>query len=169
MRPCMCSRSLRLPRQCPDGLDISSSRGRFRGGVDVINLSLGGIQTVDSSWPILETLKSRGIAVIVAAGNDGTDYGPFFPSSPATDPSVLAVGSVSSISYPTVYNAVDTDGKTVQYSQVTPLQCGCEFHSYFSRRRRSGCRVRLQHLVGRGGDVPRSFQGDRPSLAPSAV
>ncbi|KIX84653.1 S8 family peptidase [Thermus filiformis] len=59
-------------------------------GARVVNLSLGGPATDSALGVTLSNLRSSGVVVVAAAGNDGAE-GILYP---ARDPSVIAVGSV---------------------------------------------------------------------------
>ncbi|KAH7033023.1 peptidase S8/S53 domain-containing protein [Microdochium trichocladiopsis] len=93
-------------------------------GVDVISMSLG----YDSIWeagslyePIFNALAAKGVGAVVAAGNSG-GRGPYFASEPSLNPSVISVGSAGNINFATLYNAVDSQGKEVEYASIIPLE-----------------------------------------------
>jgi minor extracellular serine protease Vpr len=66
-------------------------------GMDVINLSLGGIPAPriadDTEAQTLETAVSMGVIVVVSAGNDGPD--PNTIGSPGTAPSAITMGAMN--------------------------------------------------------------------------
>ncbi len=79
----------------PDSLIIRAIEDAVNDGMDVINLSLGSFPATrpsdDSLVRVLENAVAAGKVVVVAAGNDGAV--PNTIASPATAPSVIAVGS----------------------------------------------------------------------------
>ncbi|EFX03716.1 subtilisin-like protease [Grosmannia clavigera kw1407] len=84
--------------------------------VDVLSISLGSVERWQRDDPFLNvtaSLEAQGIAVIVAAGNDG---GPALTSSPAVGEKVIAVGCLDNAKFPTVYTARDSNGNSLQYS-----------------------------------------------------
>jgi hypothetical protein len=68
----------------------------------------------------VNSLVSQGIAVIAANGND-RDLGIYWDSSLGSIESMLAVGSVTNVHFPAVYNMEDSEGNTYQYQAVWPL------------------------------------------------
>lgn len=92
-------------------------------GVDVISLSVGGARVWETSLPlqpIFTALTQKGIGLVIANGNDGY-YGPYLGSSPALIQEAIAVGSVSNTKFPTMFNSVDSKGRTVEYARNTPI------------------------------------------------
>ncbi len=92
-------------------------------GVDVVSLSLRIITDQRSRDPfstMTSGLVAEGLAVIAAAGNDGS-LGTFNPSAPGTGPEVIAVGSVDNTVFPVVYNAIDSQGFQFNYASVWPF------------------------------------------------
>jgi len=59
-------------------------------GADVINMSLGGPNYLETANTLFEQVKAAGKVVIAAAGNDGSDA----LSYPASYPSVVSVAAV---------------------------------------------------------------------------
>ncbi|KAG9098284.1 hypothetical protein FS749_004226 [Ceratobasidium sp. UAMH 11750] len=90
-------------------------------GNDIITLSLG----TKSGWTesVASVVASRiartGRIVTVAAGNDG-DFGAWYPSSPATGPDVISVGSVEN-TVVNAQNAVVSTGRQIIYNSFLPL------------------------------------------------
>ncbi|PVH84726.1 subtilisin-like protease [Cadophora sp. DSE1049] len=85
--------------------------------VDVLSISLGSYLQWEEEDPfqiITAALEARGIAVVVANGNNGVLAG--IPSSPAIGKGVIAVGSVQNSHYPTVYGGKDSRGRSFKYS-----------------------------------------------------
>jgi subtilisin family serine protease len=81
-------------------------------GVDVISMSLGGLDPFQDDTPyttLVNSITGQGIAVIIANGNDG-DLGIYDPSTPASVGSALGVGSVTNLKFPTNYNVKDSTG-----------------------------------------------------------
>ncbi len=65
-------------------------------GMDIINLSLGGLATsldADTEAQLLDVADSLGVIVVVAAGNSGSD--PYTINSPADAPSAIAAGAMN--------------------------------------------------------------------------
>jgi minor extracellular serine protease Vpr len=65
-------------------------------GMDIINLSLGGMATslaADMEAHLVDVADSLGVIVVVAAGNSGSD--PYTISSPADAPSAIAAGAAN--------------------------------------------------------------------------
>lgn len=92
-------------------------------GADVISMSLGVDLPSELSDPfknITDGLFSQGIAVIAAAGNDG-QYGVYNPSAPGTGAGVFSVGSTDNSKFPTTYKMKDSNGRSLRYSSVLPL------------------------------------------------
>lgn len=89
-------------------------------GVNVINLSLGGAATFyeDSAMtPIIQSLISQGIVVVIAAGNSG-EVGVLTNSIPAIVPGAISVGSVDNLMYPYVWNATLEGGQTLEFASL---------------------------------------------------
>ncbi|TAQ87058.1 hypothetical protein B7494_g4627 [Chlorociboria aeruginascens] len=98
-------------------------------GVDIVSMSLStGTQSIGSADPlsaVTQSLKNSGIAVVVAIGNEGV--GSAFASNlftadePSADVAAIAVGAVANSEFPLVYSAVDSQGSTIGYASVWPL------------------------------------------------
>jgi subtilisin family serine protease len=92
-------------------------------GADVISMSLGSLSPNEEDDPysiVTAGLNKKGVAVIVATGNDG-DLGTYSPSSPGVGSSVLAVGSVDNKNYPVTYQLSDSHGRHFRYSSIFPI------------------------------------------------
>ncbi|GFP57697.1 minor extracellular protease vpr [Trichoderma asperellum] len=92
-------------------------------GVDLISMSLGSItywEQASPYVPLAQSIVESGVAIIAALGNDG-DLGPYAVSAPGLAPEVLAVGSAESEIYPTVYEAENNLGRTLEYISVLPF------------------------------------------------
>jgi hypothetical protein len=93
--------------------------------VDILSSSLGSVRPWETDDPysiITAGLESRGIAVVVAIGNNGRSL-PATPGSPAIGQKVIAVGSIANSHYPTVYAGKDSRGRSFKYSgSPFPLQ-----------------------------------------------
>lgn len=92
-------------------------------GVDIISMSLGALNPFEGATPytdLVNALADAGIAVVAAEGNDG-DLGTYSQSAPASVPAALAVGSVTNLKFPTVYNTKGSDGSSYDYESVWPL------------------------------------------------
>ncbi|OTB00305.1 hypothetical protein M426DRAFT_267912 [Hypoxylon sp. CI-4A] len=99
-------------------------------GVDVISMSL----SIQESWqdqddPLLKVasrLVDAGIAVIVAQGNSGSGskYDPqlYRTSTPAELTSIISVGSVGNEKFPLVYTLTDSQGATIPYASLWPVE-----------------------------------------------
>ncbi|KAI1141342.1 subtilisin-like protein [Hypoxylon sp. FL0543] len=99
-------------------------------GVDIISMSL----SIQESWqdradPLM-TVASRlgdaGVAVIVAQGNSGSGskYDPqlYRTSTPAELPTIISVGSVANKNFPLVYTLTDSQGTTISYASLWPIE-----------------------------------------------
>jgi hypothetical protein len=109
-------------------------------GVDVVSMSIGGASLYETGSPyipLFAALRKKGIGLIIAAGNDGLN-GVYYASSPALDPSVIAVGSVTNTKFSTLYNAVDSAGKTVEYARVTPITDTKPYYAFIAEDQ-DGC------------------------------
>lgn len=85
--------------------------------VDILSLSLGSsasFEVDDLFADITTALEALGIVVVVANGNSGPNVGA--SSTPAMGRGVVAVGSVQSSHYPTVYVSKDSRGRSLKYS-----------------------------------------------------
>ncbi|KAI9048878.1 hypothetical protein LZ554_006732 [Drepanopeziza brunnea f. sp. 'monogermtubi'] len=93
--------------------------------VDILSSSLGSTRPWETDDPysiITAGLEARGIAVVVAIGNNGRSL-PATPGSPAVGQKVIAVGSIANSHYPTVYSGKDSRGRSFKYSgSPFPLQ-----------------------------------------------
>ncbi|KAI6082955.1 subtilisin-like protein [Hypoxylon rubiginosum] len=108
-------------------------------GVDIISMSL----SIQESWqdradPLLQVasrLVDAGIAVIVAQGNSGSGskYDPqlYRTSTPAELTSIISVGSVANRDTPLVYTFTDSQGTTIPYAALWPIESpeGLEIYS----------------------------------------
>ncbi|KAI1655013.1 peptidase S8/S53 domain-containing protein [Daldinia decipiens] len=93
-------------------------------GVDVISISIGGFSPVGNSprdpyHTLIQSLTDRGIAVVVAAGNDGATS-PFSIEAPGNSPAAIAVGSVENTHFQ-VFDLVDSNGEVIHYGSVFPF------------------------------------------------
>ncbi|UQC90381.1 uncharacterized protein CLUP02_15911 [Colletotrichum lupini] len=101
-------------------------------GVDLISMSIGETTIWEGGSPyipILSKIQSQGIGIVIAAGNEG-DTGLYVSSAPAQDPSAISVGSVSDFHFATVYNAAGSDGSTIEYGRVVPLNASAHFNVF---------------------------------------
>ncbi|KAI1387323.1 subtilisin-like protein [Hypoxylon trugodes] len=99
-------------------------------GVDVISMSL----SIQESWqdrddPLMNVaarLVDSGIAVIVAQGNEGSGskYAPqlYRTSTPAELSSIISVGSIANKNFPLVYALTDSQGATIPYASLWPIE-----------------------------------------------
>ncbi|KAI1760233.1 subtilisin-like protein [Hypoxylon sp. FL1150] len=99
-------------------------------GVDIISMSL----SISESWedgadPLLQVasrLVDSGIAVIVAQGNSGSDSETgaqlYRTSTPAELTSIISVGSVANRDTPLVYTLTDSQGTTIPYAALWPIE-----------------------------------------------
>ncbi|OTA94907.1 hypothetical protein M434DRAFT_381946 [Hypoxylon sp. CO27-5] len=99
-------------------------------GVDVISMSL----SIQESWqnradPLMTVaarLVDAGIAVIVAQGNSGSGskYDPqlYRTSTPAELPTIISVGSIANKNFPLVYTFTDSQGATIPYASLWPIE-----------------------------------------------
>ncbi|KAI1776982.1 subtilisin-like protein [Hypoxylon cercidicola] len=99
-------------------------------GVDIISMSLSILESWrDRADPLLQVasrLVDAGIAVIVAQGNagSGSKYDPqlYRTSAPAELTSVISVGSVANRDSPLVYTLTDSQGSTISYASLWPIE-----------------------------------------------
>ncbi|KAI0386511.1 subtilisin-like protein [Hypomontagnella monticulosa] len=99
-------------------------------GVDIISMSL----SIQESWqdradPLTKVagrLLDAGIAVIVAQGNSGSGnkYAPqlYQTSTPAELPAIISVGSVGNKNFPLVYTMTDSQGASIPYASLWPIE-----------------------------------------------
>ncbi|KAI1662044.1 subtilisin-like protein [Daldinia decipiens] len=99
-------------------------------GVDIISMSLG----IQESWQdgtdpltkVAARLVDAGIAVIVSQGNagSGSKYDPqlYRTSTPAELPSIISVGSIANKNFPLVYTFTDSQGATLSYASLWPIE-----------------------------------------------
>ncbi|KAI0101973.1 subtilisin-like protein [Hypoxylon sp. NC0597] len=99
-------------------------------GVDVISMSL----SIQESWqdradPLMTVaarLVDAGVAVIVAQGNSGSGskYDPqlYRTSTPAELPTVISVGSIANKNFPLAYTFTDSQGATIPYASLWPIE-----------------------------------------------
>ncbi|KAI1370125.1 peptidase S8/S53 domain-containing protein [Hypoxylon crocopeplum] len=90
-------------------------------GADIISMSIGeaydfGPGPNDAYTILIQGMTNRGIAVVVAAGNEGA-VSPFSIDSPANRHPAIAVGSVESTLFP-VFNMEDSEGNRIPYGSV---------------------------------------------------
>ncbi|KAI1397252.1 peptidase S8/S53 domain-containing protein [Hypoxylon fuscum] len=90
-------------------------------GADIISMSIGesynfGPEPNDPYSLLIQGLSDRGVAVVVAAGNEGA-VSPFSIDAPANRHAAIAVGSVESTLFP-VFNMEDTSGNVIPYGSV---------------------------------------------------
>ncbi|KAI9147013.1 peptidase [Paramyrothecium foliicola] len=93
-------------------------------GADILNLSIGGFSTVgegptDPYHQVIQAITDKGIAVVVAAGNDGA-VEPFSVNAPANSPSAIAVASIENRLFQT-FELEDSNGDKILYSSVYPF------------------------------------------------
>ncbi|KAL0945034.1 subtilisin-like protease [Colletotrichum truncatum] len=102
-------------------------------GVDLISMSIGETavwETGSPYVPLLAKIQSQGIGLIIAAGNEG-DQGIYLSSAPAQDASVISVGSVGNTVFTTVYNAVGSDGSTIEYGRIVPVDASARYNVFY--------------------------------------
>ncbi len=77
---------------------IAALVAAFNDGVDVLNLSLGDVGgfNSDPTSKVVTRIVSKGVAVVVSAGNDGEE-GAFYAHTPASADSVVSVGSIENV------------------------------------------------------------------------
>ncbi|GAA6060985.1 hypothetical protein JCM10212_000671 [Sporobolomyces blumeae] len=105
----------------------------YRDNVNIMSLSIaGGIGWLDisPSQILIEFLTAKGINVVVAGGNDGTE-GLFFADSPAATVGGIAVGSVDPTYFP-VYNAPVLGKPPIPYQNPTPFNLSGDYIVYFT-------------------------------------
>ncbi|KAL9477642.1 hypothetical protein ACSS6W_007483 [Trichoderma asperelloides] len=106
-----------------DDVIMAAMQQAAEDGVDLISMSLGSItywEQASPYVPLAQSIVESGVAIIAALGNDG-DLGPYAVSAPGLAPEVLAVGSAESEIYPTVYEAENNLGRTLEYISVLPF------------------------------------------------
>jgi minor extracellular serine protease Vpr len=91
----------------------SAVEDAVKDGMDVINLSLGGVPApwVDSDPEVqaMENAVSMGVIVVISAGNDGGE-GPNTIGSPGTSPSAITMGAMNNDRYFAAPFTVGTNG-----------------------------------------------------------
>ncbi|GAA5979678.1 hypothetical protein JCM5350_003809 [Sporobolomyces pararoseus] len=105
----------------------------YSDGVDIMSLSIaGGVGWLDisPSQILIEFLTAKGIHVVVASGNDGTE-GLFFADSPAATIGGTAVGSVD-VAYFPAYSASLLGKPSIPYQSPTPFNDTADYTLYFT-------------------------------------
>lgn len=93
-----------------------------RDGADVISASIGGVggwSKGDVLSALVTKIVSQGIALVMAAGNEGSE-GPFFAESPAAAANAIAIGSVESAKE-FVSQFTTSSGKVISYYTSAPF------------------------------------------------
>ncbi|OLN87481.1 Minor extracellular protease vpr 6 [Colletotrichum chlorophyti] len=110
-------------------------------GVDLISMSIGETAVWEEGspyTPVLAKIQSQGIGIVIAAGNEG-DSGLYVASAPALDASAISVGSVSDLIFATIYNAAGSDGSTIEYARVVPLEETTSFNVFVADDEKGDC------------------------------
>ncbi|KAA1088900.1 hypothetical protein PGTUg99_034139 [Puccinia graminis f. sp. tritici] len=87
-----------------------------RDGADVISASIGGFggwSKGDALSDLINNLVSKGVALVLAAGNEG-DEGLFYAETPAAATNSIAIGSVESKKQ-IVFQLKTSSGRTIPY------------------------------------------------------
>ncbi|TVY62915.1 Minor extracellular protease vpr, partial [Lachnellula suecica] len=109
---------------------ISAMTQAYEDKVDIVSMSIGsGPQSfsgaIDPLAYVTKQLTDAGIAVIAAMANDavGSPYARnlYTEQWPSSEPSAIGVGAISNPDFPLVYSAEDSNGATIQYASVYPL------------------------------------------------
>jgi subtilisin family serine protease len=99
-------------------------------GVNIVSMSIGTgpqsfVNATDPLADISNKLAAAGIAVIVAAANDGSrgkNAGNLYTDEqPSSIPGNIAIGATAIKEFPLVYSAVDSLGSTIKYASIFPL------------------------------------------------
>lgn len=109
-------------------------------GADLLSMSFGSAGSFeqvpereqDPMSQMAAGLAARGIAPIVAAGNDG-NAGVYYTSSPSVGDGVISVGSIANSKYPLTYTGTDSRGREFRYASVWPIEATHEFDVYVLR------------------------------------
>ncbi|RYP26742.1 hypothetical protein DL768_011577 [Monosporascus sp. mg162] len=92
-------------------------------GADLLSIGIGS-KKIWESLPVYASVTKQmcsGVAVIVAAGNDGSD-GPFALSDPAQPLQAFGLGSVENEIISTMYHAHDHINRIIEYFTVVLLE-----------------------------------------------
>ena len=111
------------------------------GGADVISMSVGYATIWETASPyksLLDGIRDQGIGLVIAAGNDG-EGGPYWGSEPAVEPAVIAVGSIDNTKFVTAYRATDSDGESIEYAKVLPLDDEAPWHIFTTPDETTSC------------------------------
>jgi subtilisin family serine protease len=97
---------------------IASMALAFADGVDIISMSLGGVNgwSENAETVVANRLADRGVFMSIAAGNDGAN-GLFEASAPATATDVMAIASVDDIAL-VAWNSLTEQGKTIVTNSI---------------------------------------------------
>jgi subtilisin family serine protease len=103
----------------------------YNDGADVVSVSIGWASGFDGFAPhdqVITNGKKRGIATIVAAGNDGAQNGPITMNMPAISKDAIAVACSDTVKFPTTYKVRGSTGEEYRHSSLWPLEGN--FHVY---------------------------------------
>lgn len=106
-----------------DDVIIDALIRAYNDGMDVINLSLGGVDgwTSSAASVVATKIANRGKILAIAAGNDGS-YGSWYTSSPGNSMGAISIGSVDntvvSLQNATIHGV---DYKPVSYDMLFPF------------------------------------------------
>ncbi|KAF9488779.1 pyrolysin [Pleurotus eryngii] len=106
-----------------DALIVGALIRAYNDGMDVITLSLGGVDgwTEGMGSVVASRIASHGRVVIVAAGNEGS-VGSWYTSSPSNGVNTISVGSVDNAVIPTQNITVKgVEHNPISYLQALPL------------------------------------------------
>ena len=104
-----------------DDLVIDAMTRAFFDGVDIISMSLGGI----NGWTevpvsvIANRVAEKGVFMSIAAGNSG-EVGLFASSSPSTGPNILSVASVDNIAL-VAWNALTSRDQSFVFLSICSI------------------------------------------------
>ena len=90
---------------------------------DVIKISIGQDiywEAGDVYATLFQNLLDQGTSVVVSAGNSGGG-GLFWASEPALSPHAIAVGSVSNTKLVTMFHGAASNGDTVDFASLLPI------------------------------------------------
>ncbi|CZS90101.1 uncharacterized protein RAG0_01247 [Rhynchosporium agropyri] len=128
--------------------------------VDVLSVSLGAYLSWADEDPfqfITAALEAKGIAVVSSSGNSASFPGDMI--SPAIGKGVIAVGSVQSSHFPTLYSGKDSRGRSFKYAgDPWPVQAPA-----------TGLTVYNIERVAAGSSSPKGCSYDAMDMAAAAI
>lgn len=112
---------------CPSSATFSALLYAADNGIDVVNLSLGGLFTRSGSGGyeevvnrVFEYLKEKKVTAVVAAGNDNVDIDHGLVPVPVLDDEGKATGEYTIVRYPSLYATYCSSTHTICVSATGP-------------------------------------------------